>query len=503
VILVGITLAAVMEAITGTALALGHIDITGALHATPDELAWIDIAYVAAKLTAFVSAAILASRVGMARSLTLGIIGLAATSAVAAATTDLTLMLLWRTLQGAFGGLILVAGQSVLLERFPARHQPVVQAVFAVGAVMAPTTLSPALQGWLVDHLSWSWIFIANVLIGALALLAVAGRLEPAADRTRARRIDWLGLVLVPVIAGCLVYVLRQGSRWEWFEEPKVVYAALVATTGFLVFLVRQVKRQGRGALVDLSVFRQGSFVFAFIVSFVAGAALAGSAFLLPAFFLNVLGYSPTGAGSLLLSGSLTIGAGLMVAGLLIQKRHFAPFKLVPLGILSFMGAMWLLAGSTSESGFNELVPALLLRGVGLGLLFIPITLLALVPLRGNAIAHGVGLFNVGKQVGGLIGVAALQSYLDWQTALNRVVLGAQLTPGSPALAERQEALAALFAARGFPPAEASKAAMAAVAQSLKGQVAVLSFNEAFLALALLFVAVAPLLLALKARLLR
>lgn len=498
ILLVGITLAAGMDAINGTALSIGRIDMLGDTHATPDEFAWLDIAYLAAKLTAFALAAWLRARFGANRSLLAAVLLLSTASLGGALTADIDALIVWRLLQGTAGGVLLAGGQTMLLQVFPRHRQPLVQAVFAIGAVMAPTTLAPALQGWMVDSLSWSWIFLLNLPLGVAATVAVALGLPavPAAQKTT--RLDGIGLAFLVVAMVCVVFLLQQGNRWNWFDEPRIVRLSLLGAMALGGFVIWETCRQGLNPLLDFSAFRNAGFAFGFVVSFVAGFALSGSAFLVPSFALSVLDFSATWAGLLLLPSGALVGLGLLGAGALVQCRGVPPFNLVPGGILLFMTAMWLLSGSTGESGPGDLMPALLLRGLGLGLLFVALTLVTLLGLEGNAAAHGVGLFNAGKQLGGLIGIAALQTYLDHQAALNRGVLITHLTPGDPAFAERQAVLAQLLTSRGLDPESAATAALSVIRHAVQTQVAVLSFDEAFLLVALLFIVAAPVLIGLK-----
>ena len=225
----------------------------------------------------------------------------------------------------------------------------------------------------------------------------------------------------------------------------------MIGTAALLAFLGQQVIAKGQG-LLDFSSFRSEDFSFAFIVSFVAGAALFGSAFLIPSFAVSVLAFTPTDAGLLLLpSGALFIGA-LLIAAFLMQVRRVPPIATVPFGILMIMVAMWMLSGSTIESGADDMMPAILLRGLGLGFLFLSITLIAFSNLDGQNLASGIGLFNTGRQLGGLMGVAWLQTLIDNNVAANVAVLGANVTAGVPAVSERLAATTAMLAAKGMDP---------------------------------------------------
>src|SRR4051794_1450216 len=151
----GIVLATLTEAIASTILSLGRSDIIGDTYATPDEFAWLDIGYTALKLIGFMVAPWLMTRVNP-RRLTIGATLVMGTAcAIAAITARLEILVALRIVQGFSGGTLLVAGQASIFLAYPRSHQPILQALFAMGSVVAPATIAPALQGWLVDSQSW------------------------------------------------------------------------------------------------------------------------------------------------------------------------------------------------------------------------------------------------------------------------------------------------------------------------------------------------------------
>ncbi|MFG5864021.1 DHA2 family efflux MFS transporter permease subunit [Metapseudomonas sp. CR1201] len=496
-LLAGVVLATLTEAMASTVLAMSRSDIIGDTYATPDEFAWPDVGYTALKLLGFMLAPWLLSRF-QPRNLVIGatlVMGLAC--GLAAVTARLDLLIALRIIQGFAGGTLLVAGQALVFLAYPQRQQPLLQALFAMGAVVASATFAPALQGWLIDSQSWTWIFLCAVplALASVGLLLVADASELA--RTQQRRFDWLGVALLASVIFCFTYVLSQGSRWDWFEEPRIFWLTLTGLAALLAFLGQQVLANGRG-LLDFSLFESEDFSFAFIVSFVAGAALFGSAFLIPAFALSVLAFTPTDAGLLLLpSGALFIAA-LLLAAYLMQARRVPPVATVPFGILMIMTAMWMLSGSTDESDTADMMSAILLRGLGLGFLFLSITLIAFSKLNSRNLAAGIGLFNTGRQLGGLIGVAALQTLIEHQVVANDVVLGANLGAGGTAVIERLTTTTALLAAKGMDAVAAGRAATSLLGRVVTGQSTVIAFDTAFNAVALLFVFAAPLLVGTK-----
>ena len=497
-LMAGVVLAALTEAIASTVLSLGRGDIIGDTHATPDEFALLDVGYTSLKLIGFMVAHWLIGRTGP-RSLVVGAtLAMGAACAIAAATTRLDLLVALRIIQGFSGGILLVAGQTLIFLCWPGRRQPLLQALFAMGSVVAPATIAPALQGWLLDTRSWTWIFssVVPLALAAAGLMLIADGPAPAGTMRR-RPFDWIGFPLVSVALFCFTYVLSEGSRWDWFEEPRIVWLTLAGTAALTAFAGRQASA-GNRRLIDFSVFLSADFSFAFVVSFVAGAALFGSAYLIPSFAMSVLAFTPTEAGLLLLpSGGLFI-LSLLVSAYLMQARRVPPIATVPLGIVTIMAAMWMLSGSTGESGADDMMPAILLRGVSLGFLFLSITLLAFDGLERHSLSSGIGLFNTGRQLGGLLGVAGLQTMIHDNTLANASVLGAHVASGVPAVGARVQAMTQMLSAKGMNTAEASAIAAGLLGKAVTGQSTVIAFNTAFNTVALLFVVAAPVLIAIK-----
>jgi DHA2 family multidrug resistance protein len=493
----GIVLAALTEAIASTVLSLGRADIIGDTYATPDEFAWLDVGYTALKMIGFIAAPWLITRINL-RSLIIGATLVMGTACgLAAFTARLDVLVALRIVQGLSGGILLVAGQAIIFLAYPRSKQPILQALFAMGSVVAPATVAPALQGWLLDTHSWTWIFfsVVPVAIGSVGLLVMVDSPDPI--RVTPRPFDWIGFSLISSTLLCFTYVLSQGSRWDWFEEPRILWLTVIGTATLLAFLGQQVTTSPRG-LLDFTAFRSDDFTFAFIVSFVAGAALFGSAFLIPAFAVSVLVFTPTDAGLLLLpSGALFVGA-LLIAAFLFQVRRVAPFATVPFGILMIMVAMWMLSGSTSQSGADDITGAILLRGLGLGFLFLSITLIAFSKLNSDNLPSGIGLFNTGRQLGGLMGVAGLQTLIEHNVAGNLAVLGSHVSAGVPVISDRLAATTAMLVAKGMDAAAAGRAAMSLLGRVVIGQSTVIAFDTAFNAVAVLFLIAAPLLVTIK-----
>ena len=496
ILVAGIVLAALTEAIASTVLSLGRGYIIGDTHSTPDEFAWLDIGYIALKLIGFLTAPSLMNRIDPRRLIIASTLVMGVACGISVVTARLDLLIVLRIMQGFSGGILLVAGQAIIFQAFPRCHQPMLQALFAMGSVVAPATIAPALEGWLIDTRSWTWIFfsVVPVAMASAGLLLIADSPKPVAQVRRP--FDWVGLSLISVALVCFTYVLNQGSRWDWFAEPGILWPTVIGAAALLAFLGQQLLARGRG-LLDFTLFDCEDFCFAFVVSFVAGAALFGSAYLIPSFAVSVLAFRPTDAGLLLLPSGAFFVATLLAAALLMQFRRVPPVATVPFGILIIMVAMWMLSGSTSESGAHDMMAAIILRGLGLGFLFLSINLIAFSDLNERNRAAGIGLFNTGRQLGGLMGVAGLQTLIEHNVVANLTVLGANVTPGIPAISERLTSTAAMLAARGMD-AIASRAAISLLDQVVIRQSIVIAFDTAFNAVALLFLVAAPVLVTIK-----
>jgi DHA2 family multidrug resistance protein len=496
VLVAGIVLATLTEAIAGTVLSLGRGYIIGDTHVTPDEFAWLDIGYIALKLIGFLAAPSLIQRVDPRHLIIGSTLVMGAACGITVVTARLDLLIVLRNMQGVSGGILLVAGQTIIFHAYPRSRQPILQALFAMGSVVAPATIAPALQGWLIDSRSWTWIFfsVVPVAVAAAGLLLIADSPKPVVQVRRP--FDWIGLSLISLALLCFTYVLNQGSRWDWFAELGILWPTVIGAAALLAFLGQQVLAKGRG-LLDFTLFECEDFCFAFVVSFVAGAALFGSAYLIPSFAVSVLAFRPTDAGLLLLPSGAFFVATLLAAALLMQFHRVPPVATVPFGILMIMVAMWMLSGSTSESGAHDMMAAILLRGLGLGFLFLSINLIAFSDLNERNRAAGIGLFNTGRQLGGLIGVAGLETLIEHNVVANLTVLGANVTSGVPAVSERLAATTAMLATRGMD-AMAGQAAISLLDRAVIGQSTVIAFDTAFNAVAVLFMVAAPVLVAIK-----
>ena len=486
-----------LDGVNSTLLVVNRGAVAGSFAAIHDEIAWLNIAYLAAKITAFALSPRLAERSGPWRLLLAASWGLALATAALGLTTDA----FWsavacRVAQGALGGLVLVTGQSLVFALQPARRQPLLQALVALPIVVLPTTIAPALHGWSTDAHAWQLLFLLSGAIGMLGsgALAIAG----GQDRPdRSARLPGAGVCMLLALATTgFVYVFQKGARYDWFDDPDFVRACvwtLFAFAGLALVLARS-----KTSLFATAVFRDARFSFGFCATFAAGFILFGSASAISLFATNVLQLAPVHVGQVTLSSSIMVALGLLSAGLVIQYTRARVELPIPVGIVLFMTGMWLLSHATPDSGRSELAVATWCRGLGMGALFMSLTMLTLGHVEQRFKPHGVALFNLGRQVGGLAGSAFVLSWLEWRVPAHMTVLSQYLVAGRPAVEASRAALASALVAQGVDASQGPVAALAVLARALGRQSAARAFDELFLGLGAFFLVAIPVLVTIR-----
>lgn len=496
---VGVTLAAIGEACASTALSLGQIDLIGDLHASPDQFAWLDMSYTIAKLFAFFLVPWLVTRYPIQRCVQAGVVGITCLCSVAMLTANLEAHIALRALEGLCGGVLLVGGQAMLFRAYPGRTQVVPQGFFAFGAVLMPATFLPALQGWLTDRFSWTWIFASAALISGIALvLLLQIEFIPSRDEDDPAHLNWIGTTSYLVFLAALTYVLSRGQRWNWFDEPRIMWTSIIGGTALIVFLIQQAAIRREDRFMKPGVFRTDGFIFGVSFAFIAGMVLFGSAEIIPGFAVEVLHFTPTAAGLLLLPSGLMFLCSLSLTVYLIQKCGLDPNFTVPVGLILFMTAMWMLSHSNAQSGVPDLMPALLLRGTALGFLFLSLTIIALGKMSGRLVATGVAMFDTLRQFGGLIGVAGLMTHIEHRATLAANILAAHLTPATPQVGLFLSSASQHLIGRGLDPSSSTRTAAATFAELVKTQALTIGFDAAFFTLRLLILCVIPFAIVLK-----
>jgi DHA2 family multidrug resistance protein len=501
VILLGLITAAILEVLDTTIVNVALPQMAGNLGTTREEIGWVATGYILSNVIVLPMTAWLSSRFGRKRYLAGSILLFLAASFFCGTSRTLAELVFWRIVQGAGGAALLATSQATLREIFPREQQGSVQALYVLGIIVAPT-VGPTLGGWITDNYSWPWIFFVNIPIGLFSASVVLAFLSDSRHRVSTVRVDWLGIGLLAVGLGSLQYVLEEGNQKDWFEDPTITGLSIVAAIALTCLVVWELWPANTSPVVNFRVLRNRDLTAALIMFLSLGFGLYGGVFIFPLFVQNILGFTPTQTGLVLMPGGIATGVSAIVCGQLLngKKQLVNPRLLIVIGMILFIYSMWDLGHLTTASGEQDTRLALIFRGAGLGLLFTPINLAAFNSLKGVEIAQGASMLNLMRQLGGSFGIALLSTYVTKMTARHFAALAVYIYPGNPAFEQRMSLLTNGYVAKGYDLASARQAALQVIGGILQTQALTMSYNDAFLLIGLSVVAVSPAIFLLRSR---
>jgi DHA2 family multidrug resistance protein len=492
IILVGLITAAILEVLDTTIVNVALPQMAGNLGATVQEIGWVSTGYILSNVVVLPMTAWLASRFGRRRYLAGSIILFLIASFFCGTSHTLSELVLWRILQGAGGAALLSTAQATIREIFPREQQGLVQSIYVLGLICAPT-LGPTLGGWITDNYSWPWVFFVNLPIGLVSLFIVSNFLTDGKHKT-ATEVDWWGVGLLTVGLGSLQYILEEGNKDDWFESAMITRLAILAAVSLSSFIIWELWPSNKHPVVNLRVLKNRDLSAAMAMFLALGFGLYGGVFIFPLFAQNILHFTPTVTGLVLMPGAIATGASAIISGRLLNgaKQMVSPRILIIVGMALFVLSMWDLGHLTIFSGEPDTRFSLIIRGFGLGLLFTPINLAAFSSLKGAEIAQGASLLNLCRQLGGSFGIAYLGTHITNQTALHLNILSTHLYVGNPAFDRRLEVLQQSLMQRGYDAINAHQAALSIIQRTAHMQAQVMSYNDAFLFIGLTVAIVSP-----------
>jgi DHA2 family multidrug resistance protein len=478
---------ALLEIVDTTIVNVALNDMKGNLGATTNEIGWVVTAYAIGNVIIIPMTSWLSQQFGRRNYFAASIVLFTIFSFLCGNATSIEELIIFRFMQGVGGGALLVTSQTIITESYPVEKRSMAQAIYGLGVIIGPT-LGPPLGGFITDHFQWPYIFYINIPLGVIATLLTLQfvRSPKYTEKSAARDIDWIGIGLLALFVGCLQYVLEKGQEEDWFNNSTITTLAILSGLGFFFFIWRE--STYRNPVVHLKVLSNGNLRIGTVMSFILGFGLYGSTFIIPLYTQSILGWTATQAGLLFVPAALTTAFMMPFIGQMLQKGVKQQY-LVSLGLLTFFFfCFWghnILTPDTPKSAFFW---PLILRGVAMGMLFIPITTLSLSTLKGKQIGEGAAFTGMARQLGGSFGVAIISTFMATQTMTHRGALVSKLDVTDPDLQNRVLAMQQSFAARGQDP----HAAFKALDYSVMKQAAVLSYMDAFLYIGLLFLVCIP-----------
>jgi len=494
IITLTVILASLIELIDTSIVNVALPQMMGNLGATLDEVAWVVTAYVVANVIVIPMTGWLSAVFGRRNYFAGSIVLFTIASFFCGHATGIWELVVFRFVQGVGGGALLSTSQSIIVETFPPEELGLANGLFGLGVVVGPT-IGPTLGGWITDNYNWPWIFYVNIPIGIVACFLTLTFIHDPKEKHHGGRIDWAGIALLVAGIGSLQVVLERGEREDWFSAPYIVALTAVAVLGIVGFIVRELTAEH--PVVNLRVLKDRSLAVGTLFTFILGFGLYSSVFIFPVFIQNLLGFTAMQTGLILLPGGLATAVMMPLVGKALQKG--VPAQIMnALGFVSFFVFTRILSHSTLDSGRPDFFWPLIFRGVGLGLLFVPLTTLALSNLRGRDIPQGAGLTNMMRQLGGSFGIALIATYIQHRSASHRQNLLRHVSVYDPALRERMQGLVQALVAKGSTLFEARRQATAAIEGLVTRQTFLLTYMDAFRIVGVFFLACIPLLLLFK-----
>ncbi len=489
-IAITVSLASVLELLDTSIVNVAIPHMMGNLGATLDQIAWVSTGYIVANVIVLPITGWLSAYFGRQRYFAGSITLFTLASFMCGNAGSLGSLVFWRIVQGLGGGALLSTSQAILYEEFPREEYGTAMAIFGVGVMVGPT-LGPTVGGWITDTYGWPWIFYINIPFGMLALALTLSFINDSLHQERAESVDWLGLALLAIGVGSLQIMLERGERLDWWASGQIRLLAVASVVSLVTFIWHELRTEH--PVVDLSILKSRQLAVGVLFGLVLGVCLYATVFVLPVYLQNIRNFTANQTGLVILPGALASAFTMGFMGRLQGK--FDGRLSIAAGIGIFALSMWKHAHFTTESGMHDFFWPLIFRGVGLGLIFVPLTNLALADLPMSRIPNGTGLFNLMRQLGGSVGIALSATLLQRFTAIHRADLAANVTQYSEAARERIAAIAQTLIGRGDLPALAQTKAIGFVNGIVTTQAMMLSFDQLFLLFGTAFVLSLPLLL--------
>lgn len=497
IITITAVLCALLEIVDTTIVNVALNNMRGSLGASLTDVAWVITAYAIANVIVIPMTSWLSQQFGRRNYFAASIIIFTVSSFMCGNADNIWELVAFRFIQGLGGGALLVTAQTIITESYPVEKRGMAQAIYGMGVIVGPT-LGPPLGGYLVDHFSWPYIFYINVPIGIIAALLTLSfvRSPKYGEKLKAHQVDWIGIVLLSAFIGSLQYVLEHGQQDDWFNDEWIVRLSVLSVVGLFFFIWRQLSYAY--PIVNLKVLKDSNLRVGVVMSFIMGFGLYGSTFIIPIYTQSILGWTATDAGLLLVPSSITVAVMMPFIGKLIQ-RGVPQTYLVALGFLSFfIFTYWMHNIMTPDTGEEHMFWPLIVRGLGLGLLFVPITTLSLSGLKGKSIGEGAAFTGMMRQLGGSFGIAIITTFLARFGQEHRVNLIGYLDPTRVAVQEKIHGLQNAFIAKGYSAEIALQKAYKVLELGVTKQSTVLSYMDVFLYLGVLFLFCIPFILLIK-----
>jgi DHA2 family multidrug resistance protein len=420
--------ATLMQALDQTIANVALPYMQGSLSATYDEITWVLTSYITAAAIMTAPVGWLAARFGRKYLFITCLIGFTATSMLCGAAQSLEQMVLFRIFQGVFGAALVPLSQSTMMDIYPMEQRGQAMAIWGVGVMIGPI-LGPTLGGYLTEMYNWRFVFYINLPFGVLATIGLM-IFMPRSHPNFNMRFDWIGFAVLSLGIGGLQMMLDRGHDQDWFNSVEVIGEAVLGGLGVYLFLVHMFT--ARRPFIPPAIFRDRNFSSGLAMMFAAGTILVSSSSLMAPWLQNLANYPVETAGLVMAPRGIGTMAAMLIGGRLASRMD--PRLLMASGILLLVWSIWDMTAWTPDVSQWTIARTITLQGVGLGLLFIPLQVLAFATLPSQYRTDGASLFSLFRNIGAAIGVSVTSAMLAHNTQALHESIGSAVTPFNRAL---------------------------------------------------------------------
>lgn len=434
-ITISIMLATVMQVLDTTIANVALPSMVGDLGASQDTINWVLTSYIVAAAVMTPLTGWLSDRFGRKELFLGSVVGFTVSSMLCGMSWSLESMVLFRLLQGVFGAAIVPLSQTFLLDINPRERHGQAMAMWGAGIMVGPI-IGPTLGGWLTESFDWRWVFFINLPIGIVAFLGSAAYLPSIARRLRG--FDFFGFAMLSLGVGALQLMLDRGAEVDWFSAAETWIELGLSITGFWVFIIHLMTAEN--TFIDPRIFADRNFVTGLVFIFVIGVILLASLALLPPMLSNIFGY-PTITTGLVMAPR---GIGTMISMILVGRlvRLVDPRYLVVTGLVLTAYSLYVMTGFSPQMDSYLIIESGVVQGLGLGLVFVPLSTVAFATLDARFRTDATALFSLVRNIGSSIGISIVTVLLTRNTQVNHEELISAISPFNPLLWETSPAAA-------------------------------------------------------------
>ncbi|MFP3543835.1 DHA2 family efflux MFS transporter permease subunit [Rhizobium sp. SIMBA_035] len=496
-----VSLATFMEVLDTTIANVALRYISGGLAVSADEASWVVTTYLVSNAIILVASSFIAKRYGRRRFYLLCLATFTVASICCGLAWNLESLLVFRMIQGFAGGGMVPISQSILADSFPPSKRGQAFAMFGVAVVVAPV-IGPTLGGYLSDNFSWHWCFLINGPVGVFAFILVymlvqepeSLRKERAEMRSKGTRFDITGFLLVATFLGALELALDRGQTEDWFGSNFIIATAAVCVLALALAIPWLMTH--RNPVIDVRLLASRQFGACVIVMLATGAILIATTQFVPQVLQTNYGYTATWAGLALSPGGLVTMAMMFAAGRLTGM--FQPKYLIAIGMGIIALAMWDMTRLNADLNFGFFVWSRLYLGLGLPLIFIPITAASYDGLRPDQTDQASALINAARNTGGSIGVSIASNVLAHREQWHQSRLVEHVIPSEPGYTNAFNQATQFFVDRGSSLLDAQSQAMGWIGTQVQTQASYLAYIDVFHVLMVISALMVPLALILR-----